>query len=194
MSKKQRIRICGPKDKPKNAPIINVTSSSKDEFKALSPFFLSPVKLYGNFHSITMENAWQYAKVYKKFTHDPQLNDYFKWAMDGWASTWANRYPMGKGAIPEYSLWDGKKLDYIEARKEIYTPLYTECVLRESQIIRNLADRCYELLKNNEFVYLFDYDGYDNVKFNINLDSVIDFSEKKMGHAFVLAKIIENML
>jgi hypothetical protein len=35
---------------------------------------------------------------------------------------------MGRGAKPEYSLWDGERLDYIEARKRIYAPLYARAV------------------------------------------------------------------
>ena len=35
---------------------------------------------------------------------------------------------MGRGAKPEYSLWDGDHLLYIEARLRIYAPLYAQAV------------------------------------------------------------------
>ena len=59
-----------------------------------------------------MENAWQYSKVYKCFLNNQNepTEKYFEWAKNGWNSAWANRYPMGKGAIPEYSFWNGEKL------------------------------------------------------------------------------------
>lgn len=71
-----------------------------------------------------MENAWQYAKVYKQHTHNgAPTSDYWDWARAGWSNPSAVRFPMGRGAKPEYSLWDGQRLGYIEARKKIYAPL-----------------------------------------------------------------------
>lgn len=74
---------------------------------------------------MNMENAWQYAKVYKRHTSSlgNPTSDYWVWARQGWSSRIANRYPMGKGSKPEYSLWNGEKLGYIDARRKIYAPL-----------------------------------------------------------------------
>jgi hypothetical protein len=36
---------------------------------------------------------------------------------------------QGRGAKPLYSLWDGEKLGYIDARKRIYAPLYASAVV-----------------------------------------------------------------
>lgn len=38
------------------------------------------------------------------------------------------RFPRGRGAKPLYSYWNGKKMSYIEARHQIYAPLYSNAV------------------------------------------------------------------
>jgi len=38
------------------------------------------------------------------------------------------RPPPTTGAVPEYSYWDGKKYDYVAARKKIYCKLYATLV------------------------------------------------------------------
>jgi hypothetical protein len=53
---------------------------------------------------------------------------YWDWAKEGWANQKAERFPMGRGAKPEFSLWDGERLGYIDARKRIYAPLYARAV------------------------------------------------------------------
>ncbi|KKM72176.1 hypothetical protein LCGC14_1423270, partial [marine sediment metagenome] len=109
---------------PSDALVIDTTSNSGN-FRELSPFVLSapPAKRF--------ENLWQFSKVYKK--HTMSIDDYpdaswFKWRDVGYANNRAVRYPMGKGAIPEYSLWEEEKLDYIHARKKIYAPEYAKNV------------------------------------------------------------------
>ena len=64
------IRIIGPHDKKKfledeNAILLDVTSQSTTWTQVFSPFLLGPCKLYGPYGAFNVENAWQYAKVYK---------------------------------------------------------------------------------------------------------------------------------
>jgi len=110
--------------------IVNTTSSSKNWSKELSPFYIGPVNLYDGYTSKNFENTWQYSKVYKQHTDElgNPTEEYWNWAKAGWNDDWAHRYPMGLGAIPLYSLWQGEKLGYIAARKKIYIPLYKEAV------------------------------------------------------------------
>lgn len=185
------VRILGPRD-ARDPHAINVTTSSKTWGLHLSPMLLGPVKLYGDFTSKTVENGWQFSKVYAKhsqgFLKQPNA-EYWKWAKRGWAAQWAERYPMGKGAIPEYSWWDGDRLDYIEARKRIYAPLYGGAVLNGD---------AWGLLKAeyscNSNLTLFDYDGYDYLKLGMSLTDVLNDPTRKMGHAFVLAMMLEECL
>lgn len=169
--------------------VIETTSKSKGWSRGLSPFFIGPVILYDNYIAKNVENAWQFSKVYKEHTdfHGNPTQDYFKWAQDGWNDSFAYRYPMGKGSKPLYSWWDGQKLDYIEARKKIYSPLYAKAVIKTSafQTLKSIHE------SGDSFV-LVDYDGYDYVGMGKTLKDVVNDPSRKMGHAFVLALLLEK--
>jgi hypothetical protein len=136
-----------------------------------------------------MENAWQFSKVYPEHVTECGLltSKYWDWAKKGWSDTWAHRYPMGKGAIPLFSYWDGERLGYIDARKKIYAPLYANAVVKTKAY-----ERLCELYKERGTITLFDFDGYDHHKLNMTLKDVINNPDRKMGHAFVLAMLLQN--
>ena len=92
---------------------------------------------------------------------------------------------MGKGAIPEFSLWKGERLDYINARKKIYYPLYSQSVIK-TEAYKIL----YDIYISESEVHLWDFDGYDYR--NTTLLDVINNPKRKMGHAFVLAALLKN--
>lgn len=185
------IRVVGPSDARYFRNAINVCSNSSNEWKSLSPFLMGPVKLYGIYTAQNMENAWQYSKVYPCHVDESgnPTPSYRKWALEGWMNERAVRYPMGKGAIPLYSLWDGEKLDYISARKKIYIPLYSK-LARATIGYKKLEMMC----ENGGEIVLFDFDGYDNERFNMTMDEVVNNPKKKMGHAFVLKMMLEGMI
>jgi hypothetical protein len=167
---------------------VNTTSRTKVEWqRGLSPFFLGPCRLYGPHVAKNMENAWQFSKVYTTHVdiHGDPTHIYWDWAKKGWASDWAHRYPMGHAQRPLYSFWDGERLDYIEARKKIYVPLYAEAVLQTpawAELQRRFRD--------GEKLALRDFDGYDNVPKGMSLTDVLNCSSRKMGHAFVLLALL----
>ena len=114
---------------------VDVTSRNPNTIiKTLSPFFLGPILCYDGLCSINMENAWQYSKVYPENIdrNGNPTEEYFKWRNYGFKKSFADRYPKGKGAIPGYSYWKTENgyehLDYINARKKIYVPLYANAV------------------------------------------------------------------
>lgn len=194
-----KIRVIGPHDKHVKAGekriIMNVTSSSKTWSQVFSPFFLGPIELYNGAVAQNMENAWQYAKVYPFFA-DAEGNpkkSYFLWAMKGWNNPRAVRYPMGKGAKPLYSWWRGKKLGYIQARKEIYVPLYTKAVLDSGyfEALVNFVDDCW---RDGVEVCFWDYDGYDYLSKDMDPKEVINSPKYKLGHGFILAWMVEKVL
>jgi len=170
--------------------VINTTSRSTTWSQALSPFFVGPVPLYGRYVAHNVENAWQYSKVYPEHAdgkdHNP-TSGYFEWAVKGWTDTVARRYPMGRGRKPLYSLWDGEKLSYLEARKRIYAPLYAQAVLRSRAFDRLLA-----IHESGESYALVDFDGYDYLSLGMSLKDVLNDDSRKMGHAFVLAMLLES--
>ena len=193
------IHVIGPKER-KWAPkgrLIDTTSRSKTWSRGLSPFNLGPVKCYDGLIARNMENAWQFAKVYPQFVNNlgEPSKKYFVWRDEGWKDPVPYRYPMGKGVVPTYSWWkvNGvfRALGYVEARKQIYIPLYTEAVKKTPafRVLRRLYQRHKEL-------WLWDFDGYNHrdSRLQFNYRDVIDCETKKMGHAFVLAMLLEGFL
>jgi hypothetical protein len=136
-----------------------------------------------------LENLWQYSKVYKEHADENgnPTETYFKWAAEGWAKDWADRYPMGKGRAPLYSWWDDQKLPYIEARKKIYAPLYAKAV-ENTEAYKMLK----EIHEQRENIWLWDFDGYDHHKLGMSYEDVLNNPARKMGHAFVLAMMLEG--
>ncbi len=187
------IRIVGPEFEldPEDPTHVDTTSRSDNWGRGLSPFLIGPCDLYpgaGCTQAKNMENAWQFSKVYPRFL-DKDGNpgaEYFTWARHGWLTERGIRYPMGKGAIPSYSYWDGKKLGYIEGRRQIYIPLYSEAV-KKTQAFKTLA----EIYREHKRLVLKGFDGYDHRALGMSMEDVISDEKRKMGHMFVLAMILE---
>jgi len=168
---------------------IDTTSNSGD-FRGLSPFILSapPAKRF--------ENLWQFSKVYSPehltSSGEPNLS-WGVWKIDGYNDNKAHRYPMGKGRIPAYSYWEGKKLDYIQARKRIYAPEYAKNVIKTDsyKLLLGQYNKCKE---HGRELILLDYDAYDHSQLGMTLVDVINNPNRKMGHAFVLIMMLAGML
>ena len=173
--------------------IVNTTSSAANWSRGLSPFFLGPIKLYPSApckEGLVFENVWQYAKVYSAYDSNGEPNSlYFDWALKGFRDRIPRRYPMGKGTVPEYSWWNEEKLTYIEARKKIYIPLFRDAVYKTAAY-----KQLESLYKLRGEITLWDYDGYDHKEFGFCFEDVINHPKLKMGHAFVLAMMLENYL
>lgn len=185
------IKVIGPYNPtPSDGVVINTTSRSDNWSKGLSPFFLGPVELYNGYISKNVENGWQYSKVFEYFSEDGEPGErYFKWALDGWSNIKAVRYPMGKDAKPLYSYWEGQKYSYVEARRKIYIPLYANAV-KDTFAFKKLK----EIYDSEPLVYLFDFDGYDHKGINTSYEEVINNPDRKMGHGFVLAMLLEGFI
>ncbi len=169
--------------------IINTTSGSKNWSSGLSPFFVGPVNLYGTYVAKNVENAWQFAKVYESYARDGEPKpEYYVWAQNGWNDQKAHRFPMGRGARPLYSYWNGEKLSYIDARKRIYCPLYEDAV-KHTSAFAQLRELYESAAAEGKCIYLRDWDGYNTDE---DYETIINNPNKKMGHAFVLAMMLEN--
>lgn len=190
--------------------LFNVTSTSKEKWcLEFSPFHLGPIELYPNpidgtmYTAKNMENAWQFSKVYKQFTNaedDSPTDDYWKWATQGWNDSKPHRFPLGRrGGKPLYSLWNGKRLQYIEARKAIYAPLYARYV-EQTDAYKKLygiyMKYCHGEIDRKETrpMCLLDFDGWDHLGQGYRLEDVINLAKPKMGHAFIIAGLLENNL
>lgn len=168
---------------------IDTTSHSHGMWQQLSPFYLGPCKLWGGHVAQNVENAWQYSKAY-----DPQhfvsgkfdRGKWLRWAREGWDNQRGVRYPMGRSAAPAFSVWDDETYFYVEARARIYVPLYARAV-RKTEAWRNLKS----MYANGDPIVLRDFDGYDREEDGSSLIQVLTNPRKKMGHAFVLAMMLE---
>lgn len=183
------VHLVGPKDRvQKDKALVNVTSQSPNWGRELSPFLVGPIELYHMHKSKNMENAWQYTKVYPEHVNkDGEVTPrYWGWAEKGWKSERANRYPMGMGRKPLFSLWDEDRYTYVEARRRIYVPLYARAVMRTKAF--ETLNRIYETLGE---VYLWDFDVYDHRKMGKSYMDVIMDENRKCGHGFVLAMMLE---
>lgn len=175
--------------------IINTCSNSDDSWQRdLSPFIIGPCNLYSPYISQTVENAWQYSKLYEEHASYSSILDdfcptkaYWDWAGDGWSNPRAVRFPMGRGVKPLYSYWDGEHLGYIDARKQIYVPLYARAVLA-----RDGWRQLKEIYEQEEHIVLRDFDGYNHnsTTINLTLTEVLNNPRRKMGHAFVLKMML----
>lgn len=176
-------------EQPEGVPLVNTTTRSKDWSRELSPMVLGPVVANGIICP-NMENAWQFSKVYPEDTDENgnPTDYYFRWRDNGYKDNWAHRYPKGKGAIPLYSWWNGQKLGYIDARKKIYMPLYVNAV-RKTQAWKKLQ----WMYDRHRALVLRDFDAYDHRKLGMGWKQVVHDPTRKMGHAFVLAMMLEGL-
>mgnify|MGYP001566161829 CR=1 FL=1 len=184
---RHQIHIWGPRERsqvPQSAFKINTTSTSTDFGKAFSPFMnQGPIELYGlTAHNV--ENMYQYQKCYSR--HVGNYQEWKRWRDAGLASTIAVRYPMGKGAKPEFSYIKGLgKLSYVEARHKIYIPAYEQKLARYcTRELQTLAD----ILTITD-VWLFDFDG--RITDQLFEDAVCD-PDHSLGHSFIIKKFLEE--
>lgn len=167
--------------------VVSTVSWSDNWSRGLSPFYLGPVRLWAGHEAKNVENAWQYSKVYEQHLGADRnpTPAWLEWAMSGWAKEKADRYPMGRGAVPAFSWWNGRRLDYVAARKAIYGPLYRRAVegTEAYRRLRELYEECTELV-------LLDFDVRDTRKTYETYTQVLNNDRLKMGHGFVLAMML----
>jgi len=178
------IRCINYRDVPdEDSVVINVTSRSTNWSKGLSPFLIKPI----GEDAQNVENFWQYSRVFNEHVDEngEPNESWYKWRDEGFKKKLGDRYPMGKGAKPLYSFYKGNKYGYIEARKKMYAPVYAKSV-----VMTRAYEELYKVYKNNDDIYLLDFDCYDNEKLGMTMKDVINCETRKMGHCFVL----KNML
>lgn len=156
---------------------IVIMMKSHSKYFDLSPYYLENEK------GQIMENIWQFSKCYKevsssiqyysRFNHtiiwqhpaethidenDNITEKYKNWREKGMNNKYAVRYPVGYKHRSKclYSLKElsGPKLDYIEARKEIYVKEYCRLVKKEKsyQLLQ-------EMLKKGKNLLIVEVDG-----------------------------------
>lgn len=177
-----------------NYCILNVTSRSSNHIaRALSPFLLGKdgMDAYNGMTAYCVENVWQYSKVYSGMadSNGEPNDEYWKWMTEGFRKMRAVRYPMGKGAKPLYSLWNGEKYGYIEARKNIYAYLYAKEAFKSEQykVIKQVFDM-------GRKICIYDFDAYNREERRMTLRDVIEYPNMKCGHGFILEMMLRGII
>ena len=187
---------------------IDCTSGNPDPVmrEGLSPFYLGPVECYDGLVAQRFERAWQCSKVFAGLA-DAAGNptaEWYEWRNRMWADAsnadhMAIRFPFGKENANAkrtlYSYWkvDGefRHLGYIDARKNIYLPVYARAVVKTEAYRRLCA-----LRDEGKNLLLVDFDGYNPhlPRYNFTYNDVIHCPLLKMGHGFVLAMLLEGVI
>jgi hypothetical protein len=176
---------------------VNVCSGAAGIYKELSPMKLGPICISDNWtcgkiNVKNIENLWQYSKVWPgEEIEDFPTTEFFERRKRGWADIKGHRHvKKGTGSnpnIPLYSFWKGEKLSYVEARKRIYCPIYSQLVVNTTAYRRldNLLDKGYN-------IQILGYDGYDFINEGKTLKMCVDDASRPFGHELVLAALLRN--
>jgi len=162
----------------------------------LSPMTLGPVyDDAGQLYAYNIEDAWQCSKVWQyQVDADSTMSLWEEWSLRGRFSREAKRHrDKGKEGesnrnIPLYSLYMGKKMNYLEARSKMYMPWY-EKLVKETNAYKDLKAR-HEMGEN---LLLLEYDGiesgsiYDKDLNETDLWHLFHDSSRPFGHGLVLA-------
>lgn len=194
---------------------VLIHSSDKGIGGPLSPFHLRDDR------GRIMENVWQFSKFYRKvqnqmqkeWTYPAEVHEengepneaYWKWRTKGMNHQRAVRYPNGyKGrhacvcAITD----DGRRLDYVEARKAIYCDFYVRYAQQHPSFLA-LKQR----LDDGENLLIVEVDGPDyELKFEpynriskaspgLVMDEettkmLLNDTRKPFGHGYVIAALL----
>ena len=124
------------------------------------------------------ENWWRWARGGWQYEVDPDNPD----------SRMYLPYPMGGGARPAYSFWNGRRYSYIEARKEIYLPLYIEAAtkLPAWSQLKGLYDA-------GERLKLLDVDGRNLHNLDMTYEQALNDPNYSFGHSLVLCALLEGV-
>lgn len=186
------IRIIGNKElkkltKTEKDILVDVSYKSKIWTRRLSPEVLGPVSLYSSYTAKTVENGFQYTKVFEEHIGVLKLptKDYLNWALKGWSTIKPDRKLQKRN--PLFYLWYGEKLNEFEAREYIFIPLYIQAVMREDSFFERLKRLYYKSDKN---LVLYDMKGYDD---NLSYKEAIQ-DKRPFSHAFILKMLLETTI
>lgn len=184
MNNPQVITISYRDNCPQGYIEVNCTSRATDKWKGLSPFINRNITVYDGLVAKNMENLWQFSKVYK--LHLDELGnirkEFYSWQSNGFNSSFAYRYPMGKDVKPEFLLWtNGQRLSYVEARLKVYFPKYAESIINTS-VFNDLMT----LYKSGANIAIRDFDVYRFDLLGMSFEEVKVNPARKCGHGFVL--------
>lgn len=173
---------------------IDVTSRSTTWGKALSPMLLNPGP-FVNGTAKNVENAWQYSKIYS-YHWDDELKrpkpSYWDWREEGFRNWKGIRYPFGKenrdkvvGAWVGKECEQGRLLSYVEAKKELYIPLYLQA-LRASPVYGTFIKFIADAYHTDTNLVFRDFDVFNHYEKGLALPQIASSPDLRYGHGFIL--------
>jgi len=134
-----------------------------------------------------MENLWQFSKVFPSEvdakTGDP-LPKFFERRKVMFAASKGKRHKM-KGQKPAYSYWQGHRWSYLEARRELYLPVYVEYVQKTDGWRQLLT-----LHKRGVNLLILGYDG----RAYTDLDAEFANGAASFGHELILCAMLQGKI
>ena len=202
---------------PKSVHVTTKAPRNDSWSRNLSPIRMGPVDTYVENGSpllaVSVEVAWQYSKIYSHRNEDGRLvpldftdsqgrpnRKWFQWRDESWNNTsfdWRHpdfernkklvRRGFPKGSVVQSWYWNGKILGPVEARREIYSTIYSREV-RKTPEFRRLQTLC----KSGDLV-IFDFDGYDHVELGMTVEDTIRDLNHSWGHGLVLSFLLRGI-
>lgn len=201
----------------KDPVTLNVTTQTGEWSRALSPILIGPTDTYPEngkmLRAVSVEVAWQYSKVYSHELVGDKLVPlafqngagqpnaaWFRWRDAAWQNPKfhsghprfaANKglvrraYPRGSRVAAWY--WEGKLMDAVTARREIYATLYCAAVRRMPEFQRLQA-----LFAAGD-VRIYDIDGYDHVALGMSPEDTIHDLDHSWGHGLLLTLMLSGV-
>jgi hypothetical protein len=170
-------KVCPPGYK-----VINVTHSSPDIFKSLSPSFPAKVYCYSGLYANSLSNAWSAARVLKGEDDNGKPNDQWYIRRDRTFTRIKPYYFKSKQEGPLYYWWSEGKYGEAEFRRRVMLPMYRE-------VVSNLP--AFRLLEKMyiggeklciKAPYTFNSDKH--------IDQIIGDANGRFSHAFLLYKLL----
>jgi len=198
-------------------PTVNVTSQTRAWSRGLSPILIGPVDTYAEngrmLQAVSVEVAWQYSKVYSHELTGGKLTplafqdaagmpnpSWFAWRDRAWTNPefhWNHpdfkknkrlvRRAYPKGSLVAGWYWDGRMMDAVTARREIYAALYCR------HVVQTPAFQQLQALCAKGDVAIFDMDGYDAPVLGMSPDDTIRDTGHSWGHGMLLTLMLQGV-
>lgn len=187
-----QVIVVGKRDMvPKAYRIVNLSSSSRSEYRALSPFVLSPAGvIVGDYKTVVfgcLENVWQTMKWFPRVSDEEFKATVRREAQSERVNK--NPYRAKRGERFAGIVHKGRLLPYIEARFKVYLANYLSA-LERSPRARRAIKQLKGAVTRGEKLALWDPDGYVGLASGITIREMIYNAERPFPHSAIVAMLI----
>ncbi len=170
---------------------VDVTSHSKDKLgRQFSPFLLGDVYVESGLWASSVENAWQYSKVFPEHTDlaGNPTDEWYAWREEGIERDHPVHSPMRRGAQHLYWFNKGRKLNARAAREELFKPWYMD-------LARNTDawDWLVSEYQQGKRIMMRDFKAIDNVAEQRTFTECLNEPSIPLCHGYLLAEALEGL-